>query len=127
MLPVQAFMNVFKLRFNMLKKGSRTGYFFEPHNVTCSCTDRVAVAVVHYSLFKVKWIVYQDVSDSGRIGRNRFEIHAMPPNADRYISNDRKGNKKERARVHYTKIDCSHRSALRHADASRPSARARAR
>lgn len=35
-LPVHAFMYVFKLRFNMLKKGSRTGYFSLPHNTVCS-------------------------------------------------------------------------------------------
>ena len=29
-------MNVFKDLFNMLKNGSLTGYFSEPHNVTCS-------------------------------------------------------------------------------------------
>lgn len=35
-LPVNAFINVAKLRFNILKKGSLTGYFWLPHNVVCS-------------------------------------------------------------------------------------------
>lgn len=29
-------MYVFKLRFSMLKNGSRTGYFSLPHNTVCS-------------------------------------------------------------------------------------------
>ena len=33
---VNAFMNVFRLRFSMEKNGSRTGNFFEPHRTVCS-------------------------------------------------------------------------------------------
>jgi hypothetical protein len=34
--PVQAFINVLNDLFNIEKNGSLTGYFFDPHNVTCS-------------------------------------------------------------------------------------------
>jgi len=36
--PVYAFMYVFTLRFSMLKKGSRTGNFFDPQRAVCSNT-----------------------------------------------------------------------------------------
>lgn len=35
-LPVKAFMKVDSDRFNILKNGSRHGYFCEPHRTVCS-------------------------------------------------------------------------------------------
>ena len=35
-LPVKAFIKLERERVNILKNGSRTGYFFEPQRVTCS-------------------------------------------------------------------------------------------
>lgn len=56
-LPVMAFMNVAKDRFSILKKGSRTGNLWEPHNTVCSKmwgTPVLSMGVVRKATLKKK-------------------------------------------------------------------------
>lgn len=72
-VPVKAFMNVAKLRFSILKKGSRTGYCSLPHKVVCSLRSFQNLGAIAAYLRSRS---YQDMRDTSAVGHRRMESNS---------------------------------------------------